>query len=403
MNPILAIDVSKNKSIAATYLDLNLPLTKPKLFNHVRSDLKILLAELSQFEQVYGCIPKIVMEATGNYSRPLAEFFYLQGFQVFLLNPLMTHIVKKKSIRKIKTDSVDVKRISHVFYTADGLFAYQPQDDIITALKALTRQYDKTSKLASEAHLQLQSILDLVYPNYGLLFSNIRNKASLSFLKTYPTPEQVLNATLNDIAEILKPSTRPLHWRIEKAKKIIALTSECIGIASVHHSHEIIIRSQVQLLVQFESILNDLRKEMKKIARLSNDYNLLITIPGVGEITACIILSEIGHIKRFSSKKQLTAYAGLDPSVNQSGKFTSSMNRISKRGSPFLRKALYQASFIGVGTRGNKPVNPVLYHYYMNKKSQGKHGRSVLVATSGKLLNMIYAILTTEQPFEERL
>jgi len=403
MNPILSIDVSKNKSVAAAYLDMNQPIFKPKVFSHTTNHLHKLIAELRQIKQTYGYSPKIVMEATGNYSRPLAQFFYLQGFEVFVLNPLMTHAVKRKAIRKIKTDPIDVHRIAHAFYTGHNLYAYEPQDDVTTALKELTRQYDSISTLASEAHLQLLSTLDLVFPNYGQLFSNIRNKASLSLLTAFPTPELVLNASINDIAEVLMPSFRPLSWRIAKAEKIVAAASECIAIASLHNTFEIIIRSQVQLLVQFDVILEELRFEMKKIARLSQHYNLLLSIPGVGEITASIILSEIGNIKRFKTKKQLTAYAGLDPSIFQSGKFTASNNKISKRGSPYLRKALYQATFIGIGKRGDHPVNPILHEYYMSKKSQGKHGKVALVATCSKLLNMIYGILSTETPYQNQL
>ena len=134
MNPILAIDVSKNKSVAAAYLDMNQPLFKPKVFNHTMTHLYMLVSELKQIKQTYGCSPKIVMEATGNYSRPLAQFFYLQGFEVYVLNPLMTHAVKRKSIRKIKTDPIDVHRIAHAFYTSHDQYAYEPQDDVMNAI-----------------------------------------------------------------------------------------------------------------------------------------------------------------------------------------------------------------------------------------------------------------------------
>lgn len=229
MNPILSIDVSKNKSVAAAYLDMNQPLFKPKVFNHTTNHLHKLIAELGQLKQTYGYSHKIVMEATGNYSRPLAQFFYLQGFEVYVLNPLMTHAVKRKAIRKIKTDPIDVDHIAHAFYTSHDQYAYEPQDDVTTALKELTRQYDRISTLASESHLQLLSTLDLVFPNYGQLFSNIRNKASLSLLTAFPTPELVLNASINDIAEVLMPSFRPVSWRIEKQKKLLPLRMNVLG------------------------------------------------------------------------------------------------------------------------------------------------------------------------------
>ena len=254
-----------------------------------------------------------------------------------------------------------------LFYTAKNLIPFQPQDDITTSLKELARQYDSFSNLASEAHLKLISLLDVAFPSYGVLFSNVRNKASLSLLMALPTPELVLSASNYEIADVLSSSHRPLAWRLAKAEKILAIAAESIGIKSINGMYEISIRYYVQLLVHFEAILSDLLSEMKKIAGLSPHYDLLRSIPGIGEITACVILSEIGDIRRFHSKKQLIAYAGLDPSIYQSGKFTASMNKISKRGSPFLRKALYQATFIGIGKRHDHAINPVLYDYYSSK------------------------------------
>ena len=115
MLPILAIDVSKDKSVAAAFLDLNLPISKPKVFYHTKSELSRIIAQLVSIEQAQGVRPCIVLEATGNYSKPLAQFFFEHGFQVYVLNPLMTHTVKRSAIRKIKTDPIDVDRIAHAF------------------------------------------------------------------------------------------------------------------------------------------------------------------------------------------------------------------------------------------------------------------------------------------------
>lgn len=108
MRPVLSVDVSKEKSVAGAFLDLNCPLGKPQVFQHSRKELLKLSAYLKELEQSYLVNPQVVMEATGNYSKPLAEFFHSEGFEVFVLNPLTTHQVKKKTIRKIKTDPVDV-------------------------------------------------------------------------------------------------------------------------------------------------------------------------------------------------------------------------------------------------------------------------------------------------------
>ena len=150
-------------------------------------------------------------------------------------------------------------------------------------------------------------------------------------------------------------------------------------------------------------IMTDLRADLITRASLSPAYALLLSIPGIGELTAATILSEIGQIDRFPSEKQLVAFAGLDPSVFQSGKFKSSNNRISKRGSSYLRKALYQATIGAISKRKNGPANPVLYEFYTKKKSEGKSPKVAIIATSNKLLRIIYGILKSQKPFSIEL
>jgi len=401
MRPILSIDVSKEKSVAGAFLDQNHPVGKPKGFLHTRKELLKLSAFLKELEQSYLAKPQVVMEATGNYSKPLAEFFHSEGFEVFVLNPLTTHQLKKKTIRKIKTDPVDVSRIAQVFYTSE-LVPFEPQSESITSLRELARQYEGLNNTTTEVEMRLISLLDSVFPNYGSLFSSTRNKASLALLHAWPTPDLLLNASVDEIAEVMKSSMRPISWRRERAQKALDAAGESVGCRSAQQSAAISIRHTVELLVHFQDILTDIRTQMNNIAALSPHYGLLRTVPGIGEVTACVILSEVGDIHRFATKKQLAAYAGLDPAVFQSGKFTARNNRISKRGSPYLRKALYQAAFVGIADRKGKPVNPVIRSFYDLKKSQGKSHKVALIAASHKLLCMVFGIMKSGKPFEVR-
>lgn len=401
MRPILSIDVSKEKSVAGVFLDQNCPLGKPKDFLHTQKELLGLSALLKELEEAYLVKPQVVMEATGNYSRPLAEFFHAEGFEVFVLNPLTTHQVKKKTIRKIKTDPVDVSRIAQVFYTSE-LVPFEPQSEIVTTLRELSRQYDGLNNTATEVEMRLISLLDSVFPGYGSLFSSTRNKASLALLRAWPTPDMLLTATVDEIAQVMKPSMRPLTWRRAKAQKALDAAGESVGCRSAQTSAAISIRYTVELLVHFQDILTEIRAQMNSLAARSPQYELLRTVPGIGEVTACVILSEIGDIARFATKKQLVAYAGLDPGVFQSGQFTARNNHISKRGSPYLRKALFQAAFVGIAQRRGRPVNPVIHRFYELKKSQGKLGKVALCAAASKLLCMVFGIMKSEKPFEVR-
>jgi len=135
-------------------------------------------------------------------------------------------------------------------------------------------------------------------------------------------------------------------------------------------------------------------------AKQSPYFDLLLSIPGVGELTAMTILAEIGDIKKFPTSKQLVAFAGLDPSVYQSGNFKASNNKISKRGSTYLRRALYQATVAGISNRACGPVNDVLYSFYSKKLAEGKRSKVAIIATSNKLLRIIFGVLKNNQTFK---
>ena len=145
--------------------------------------------------------------------------------------------------------------------------------------------------------------------------------------------------------------------------------------------------------------LTELRAQIDNKAKLSPAYNLLLSIPGVGELTAATIIGEIGDISRFSTVKKLVAFAGLDPSVYESGKFKSSHNKISKRGSTHLRKALYQAASAGIRKSKGSPNNSILYDYYIKKVNEGKAKKVAIIACAHKLLRIIYGIWKKGETF----
>jgi transposase len=395
MNPILAIDVSKSKSVAAVFMNQNQCSIQPFTFNHTNAELENLSNLLTTLEDHYHVKPKVVMEATGNYSKPLAAFFQKRGFQTFVLNPLITSHIKSKSVRKVKTDPVDVKRIAHAFYTQN----FQPfiPEDLYNSLRTLTRQYDGFINVQQETLLRLHSHIDLIYPNFRKMFSTIRSKCALKFLAAYPDPQMVLSSSVNEIAVSLESRNRTYAWQLHKATLIKQAVEESVCTVSAPQS---IVTYYVTLITHMQQTLTDLRNQMSELAKLSPHYKLLRSIPGIGEVTAATILSEIGSIERFHSKKQLIAYAGLDPSVFQSGKFTATNNKISKRGSPYLRKALYQSACAAVSKRANGYANQDMRIFYEKLLATGKPSKVALTACSAKQLRIIYGVLTTKTEFK---
>jgi transposase len=397
--PILSMDVSKSKSCAAAYLSYGKPFQKPVTVEHSPTGMAFLVNLLEELEEKTRRRPEIVLEATGRYSKPIVSFFRSNGYTVIELNPLETHQMRKQSIRKVKTDLMDLDRIAQAYYLNDFLRGPE-MEPIILELRNLCRQHIGFSKLYTQTQLRFRSILDLLFPNYDQVFSDLCGKTSLDLLSRFPTPQSISTADREDLLSVFQSARKSEEWREKKVDQLLNMTRESLPDSTGVHSNRQSMLSYIEMIRTQQKVLQDIRKQIQYWASQIPAYELLLSIPGVGEITASAIISEIGDIKRFPTSKQLVAFAGLDPSVFESGKFKASHNRISKRGSTYLRNAVYQATVAAVTKRKNGPVNPILFEYYSKKLEEGKPKRVAMIATCNKLIRIIYGILTNRQPFD---
>ncbi len=400
-NPALCIDVSKHTSFANPFLHLNETLTQPFSFAHDLNGISLALKALESIEFITHVKPDVVLEATGHYSMPLIESFYQAGYNIVVLNPLETSLHKRKSIRKVKTDPRDTFRIAKVYYMNNYNY-YHPVPKEILELKHLSRQWNSLNNTFVDFKLKFLSTLDLTLPNYKSIFFKPCCKSSLSILEAYPTPSLLLAADYNHLFSLIKHSQKSDAWCHDKLSQLLLLAKESLPLQSAQQSLSFCIRSYIHLLNVFTQEMTDIRTLMIDLAKKLPAFDLLTSIPGVGEITAITILSEIGDIHNFNSSKQLVAYAGIDPSVHQSGSYTARNSKISKRGTPYLRKALYQATVAGISNRKIGPANMTLHKYYILKKTQGKPTKVAIIATCNKLLRIIYAMLTNGELYVQQ-
>lgn len=399
--PALCIDVSKGKSVAAAFLALDDIFRKPFSFQHSKTDLASLLSLLDEMRELTECAPHIVLEATGHYSKSLVSFFESHAFPVVLLNPMLTHHQKKTSIRKIKTDAVDTFRIAQVFYLQYPKARVQMASEVLE-LQAYCRQADALNGMYTETQLHFQAVLDLLFPGYSKVFKHVCCPSSLLLLSAYPSPQDVLDADREDVFQLLLKNRRGKSFNEEKLDLLVEAAKESLPDPSAHHANVTSLHTYIHLLSVYHHALKEIQQNMICQAETFPAYSLLRSIPGVGPLTAATILGEIGDIQRFPSAKQLTAYAGLDASVFESGTtFKSRSNKISKRGSTYLRKALYQATFAGISKQKNGVRNPDLYEFYQRKKDEGKIHKVALIAASHKLLRIIYGVWTNQVPFSK--
>lgn len=396
--PVLSIDVAKGKSVAAAFSAYGNVFRKPFSFSHSPQGVSELIPLMNQLEELTGMRPQVVMEATGHYSKPLVSFFAAHGFPVVLLNPLLTHQLKKKATRKVKTDPVDALRIAQAFYLEESS-PVQEWDPALLNLRALCRQHVQITELYGSVQLHFRSVLDLVFPGYDQAFQNICNPTSLELLSLFPSSEALLHADPEEVLRILLHNRRGRAWNEQKLVHLLNLARESLPDPQASFAHEIALKNYISLLKSHQSSLAELQAHLLQLASSLPANALLRSIPGVGPLTSAMIQAEIGDIKRFPSIKQLTAFAGLDSSVYESGTFKASQNRISKRGSSYLRTALYQATVAGISKQVKGPRNEILSRYYQLKRSQGKPSKVAIIATANKLLRIIYGVWTSEIPF----
>ncbi|EJD4908109.1 MULTISPECIES: IS110 family transposase [Bacilli] len=406
MNPVVGIDVAKGESQAQIFLDRNKLYGKGFRFSHTITDLEWLHGRLKEVEKDSGCRPAIILEATGHYHLPIVEWAEEKNYDLYILNPLLAQRAKKTHLRKVKTDKLDAVHLGELYYKEE-FEPYQKQETHWLHLRHLTRQHEAMTDMYVQTKLQFRAVLDQVFPTYEGVFGDLYSTVSLGVLEMYSTPGAVKTAGVDKLAECMNTKLvrgRSPKWAKEKAIDMMAAAEKSPFQEGVHESYVLSLRMFITLLLQYQEHLSKLEKQIDALAEEKKEYDLLRSIPGVGNKIAATILAEIGEIERFDHAKKLVAFAGVDPSVTSSGKFTASTNRITKRGSKRLRRALYQAVQCGVRRRKGcllqSSVNQRLREYYDVKKGEGKPHKQVVIACVNKLIRWIYCILTRSEPYK---
>ena len=352
--------------------------------------------------------PVIFMESTGVYHLTLFHFLKDNKFETFVINPLVTNCNKNKNIRKVKNDRNDALSIAKLGKFED-IKVSSDSDINILALKLLIRDYYKLIDTRSGFKKKLSSSLSISFSGYQDVFCNTCGLFSINILKKYPSPQVTLSAPKQDIIDILLNSRKGLKWAETKYSKLIetAKSSQFVSLTSPWLS--ISITTCISL---YEAIDMEATKLLKEIQRFINSDEmppafcknilLLMSIPGIGYNTAITILAEIGGINKFITPKQLVAFFGIDPAVNESGKFKGDRVKISKRGTKLGRRALYAVALASIRNKRNgEATNKVLLNYYQ-ENLKGKKAKVALVAIMHKIIKYLFAVLRNQQEYQLR-
>ena len=330
------------------------------------------------------------MEATGHYWLTLYTHLRNDGFTVHVINPIQSDALRGMYIRKTKTDSVDSVIIADIIrFGRYCETSVEPGD--LQAMRELCRQRFYIIDMASDLKRKVIALLDQVFPEYEKLFSDTFGVSSMELLSQYTTPEEMLSVSSQQLAEILEKASRG-RLGAEKAVEIQNAAKNSFGIVMASCSFSLIIRQYIEQIRSLESSVDIFDTE---IARLLSGFDTqLTTMTGVGSTLAAVILSEIGgDIRRFSSPAKLAAYAGVDPTVKQSGDFSGTRMKMSKRGSPYLRRAIWLASTVAAFK------DPAIHALYERKRAEGKDHMTVIGHICRKMISIIFAVLRDNTPY----
>jgi len=408
-SPVIGIDVSANFSMVSILAPNGDIYKKPFKVNHDSDGFELLLQKIRKTEEEFSTKSVTFMEATGIYHLTLFCFLKDNKIDCFVINPLVTNCNKNKSIRKVKNDKVDSITIAKTG-KFENVKASNYLDIDIYLLRDLCREYYNLVDTKANIKKQISSTIRITFPGYQTVFSDTTGKTSLNVLKSFTTPKKMINTPKDEIINLLKKSSRKGNlWARKKYNELITAADNAIKIGIESYTFINKLTRQLKLLETYETEINLLIEEIKEILnsnKISDSFrksvDLISSVSGVGFITSITLASEIGDIKRFKKPKQLVAFFGIDPSVSQSGKFNSTKNVMSKRGTSYGRKALYAVALTSVRKKRNGELNnPVLFKYYKTNL-QGKKKKVALVAIMHKLLKYIFAILRDEKPYEIR-
>ena len=390
MNAV-GIDVSKGKSMAAALRPMGEVAMLPKEYPHTAVGLERLTCDIL----CLGENTRVVMEATGRYHEPVAAALHESGIYVSVLNPLYIKQSGGGSIRKVKTDKADAMKIAK--YGLDNwveLREYTPMEAVRQQLKLCSRQYNLYMKTIVGLQNNLISLTDKTFPGVNELFKSPEradgHQKWVDFVLTFWHCDCINLVSEKAFTERYQKWCKRKGYNFSREKALDLYASSCGHFTTLpkNANTKLLITTAAQQLIAAKTTLVAMRMEMLRLARQLPEYDTVLAIYGVGEITAAQLMAEIGDVRRFPRRSALVGFAGVDPAVNQSGKHEAQSNPTTKRGSPHLRKTLYQ---IVCTYLKKSPADEPVYQFLDKKRSEGKPYFVYMTAAQNKFLRIYYA------------
>jgi transposase len=389
----IGIDIAKHAHVAAARLEDGTPHGKAFEFANDEEGFKSLLGRLRELGAGRDdCL--VVMESTGHYWMALWSFLDDHGFGVAVVNPILTDAFRKAdTVRKTKTDLVDAFLIAE-YARFKGLGPSRVSPEAADGLKQLTRYRTHLVKERTALKNRSTAVADRLFPELERLFSDRHSATSRAILRDYGTPAKVAATDIRTLTKTVERASRGRHGRT-KAEEVKAAARSSVGSAYAADALAFELSHALELVDHLDAEIARLDAKIDELLD-SEVGELLKSIPGIGPVNAAAIAAEIGDPDRFDDPKKLVAYAGIDSSKYQSGKFDGDEQHMSKRGSSYLRFALM------VAADKARIYDPYFGDYYDSLRARGKHHYVAVSAVARKLCGVILAVLRERRPYEPR-
>ena len=335
---------------------------------------------------------KVGLEATGHYSYNLLGFLFCKGLPTYVINPLHTNLYRKSlSLRKTKTDKVDAHTIASMIMSDVNLKSYSDTSYHNEELKSLTRyRFDKVKERA-KLKSSVSRLICILFPELEKLVPTLHMASVYALLSEFPSASAVASAHLTRLSNLLSESSK---GRYGKDTAIIFREAARVSIGSHMPAKSLELKHTIKLIQELTIEIDEIETEIKRIMD-EQIHSPILTIPGISYRMGAMIIAEIGDFNRFDSPDKILAYAGMSPSTYQSGKLDNCYSHMEKRGSRYLRYALYNA------TKYVCHWDESFGAYLEKKRAEGKHYNVALSHAAKKLVRLIYAMERSGQPYSK--
>ena len=384
------IDVSKGKSMVSVMRPLGEVVAKPFTVRHTGSELK----ELADYLKSLDGETRVIMEHTGRYYEPVAQFLHDAGLYVSAVNPKLIKVYGNNSLRKVKTDKADSKKIAK--YGLDNwveLRQYASMDTIRYQLKTLNRQCNLYTKTKTMMKNNLIALLDQTYPGVNALFdSPVRENGTqkwVDFAASFWHVDCVRGMSQAAFTERYRKwcKRNGYNFSSDKAAEIYASAKGQIAVMPKDDLTKRLIRQAIDALNAISKTVEQLKAEMLKLSAQLPEYPIVMEMRGVGDSLGPQLMAEIGDVTRFARRSSITSFAGVDPGADQSGGHESKSVRTSKSGPPELRKALF---LVMDCLLKSMPQDDPVYQFMDKKRAEGKPYLVYMTAGANKFLRIYY-------------